>query len=73
MLPNHTSSVCSVCSVVIMTSFTIRWQRTRLVWEMDVWYGFRFSKTVKTTEHTEHTEYGMHRFQDIYHEPRPKG
>ena len=33
----------------------------------------RFSKTVKTTEYTEHTEYGTHRFQDIHHEPQPKG
>ena len=43
MLSDHISSVCSVCSVVIMTSFTIRWQAEQLVWKRVVRYVLRLS------------------------------
>jgi len=66
MLSDHISSVCSV---VIMTSFTIRWQTEQLIWKRVVRYGFRFSKTFKTTEYPEHTKYGTHRFQGYITNP----
>ena len=36
ILSDHISSVCSVCSVVIMTPFTIRLQREPLVWKREL-------------------------------------
>ena len=43
--------MCSVYSVVVMASFTLRLQRESGLWKRVVRYGFT---TIKTTEHTEH-------------------